>query len=391
MASSDPITNESLGEEVNALLNHASFLRDQLQRSREQLESLNEMRNQNELTDLDRKIVSQLQTDLVNIVKDLDETTKKIAALVGSPVVDIENIQLNKHESEKHGVTPLPYQRKSILRRVPKILVPLSEENVLRFGADEEMFDEQGRISKSLISEEYLQAKNCWSNDQILRGKVKDEVKIRDKRDPESVSKESKKCLDQLAEKDAILKNLKEQLQQRQCELMKLNAKNVHLKNKIEDIRTQELEGQETPDDDLNNDEFDERFSKKLQEKIIFKDLENLREENEAEKKVQDIIKKRMKQIKKFKRSYDTSTKRIENVKAIPDKLNKYADKINRRDVDSVKSKKNLKGDGKDNEFKGDRMYKIANLGDNEGRNYFDQALRKCYNVKGVLLGIFGA
>lgn len=452
MASTDPLKNELFVEEVEALFNHALFLRDQIQRGRDQLKVLHKMNNKDDLTEADRKMVRQLQTELVNNVKDLDETTKKITGSLGLPVVEIDDIEVNKHETEKYGISPLPDQRKSILSRVPKILVPLSQGNIVRFGFDDKIADIQGNEVSNSSVDQYISAGTCSDyrkpsdkeitdhasiseiTDHAGISEITDHAKISEitdharisthniinthhiatkevdkNADPNSIITVSKECLEQLAVKDAILNDLKDQLYQRQCELIKLNAKNDQLKNKIDDM----AKGQEKDDDDLTSTEFVKRYAKRLRNKDKrIKYLETLGEEIEDAKE-QEIFKKRLKYIKKLEKIGRTSNERIRNVKAMSDILNKYHNMPRSRDFEAVDNIDSEPPDDLTNEFKdigdenntidrsqflklkkfvseednkkfyGNQQYEVANWGENEGRNYYRQALGKCCKFEG--------
>ncbi|KAL1450124.1 hypothetical protein WDU94_002576 [Cyamophila willieti] len=148
-----PLNNPVLNDELESNKNHAKFLLNQIRQIREKLEQTRKMRKtQNasrENNEEESQVIQQIQTELIGLIQDLDDTTKRIQVLIGLPNIDRTQIELNKLEMRKLGTNPILSKTYGILQKVPKLMVLGGQTIVISQSVQDENDETSEEIKSS--------------------------------------------------------------------------------------------------------------------------------------------------------------------------------------------------------------------------------------------------
>lgn len=169
----DPLTDPSVYEELESLKQHSVFICEQTRKDNEKLLLTTAMLQTGEFNEADIGVVKKLQAEVMDKVRNLDETTRRIQTLLGLPSVDVADIQVNKLESDKLGANPIASDKVNasygILERLPKLALAGDHQVQLttgtakairpRRGADVQEIseDEEERLEIQLQARDRLQ------------------------------------------------------------------------------------------------------------------------------------------------------------------------------------------------------------------------------------------
>ncbi|KAL1464557.1 hypothetical protein WDU94_004190 [Cyamophila willieti] len=122
------LTDPVFYDELENNKRHAKFLVNQIKELKQKIHQAQKMtksrkKGEKNLSE-ESEAVLKLQAEMLDIVKDLDETTKRIQVLIGLPNTERDQIEVNKLEVNRLGTNPvLPVKGYGILKKVPKIMV----------------------------------------------------------------------------------------------------------------------------------------------------------------------------------------------------------------------------------------------------------------------------
>ncbi|XP_008472597.2 trichohyalin-like isoform X1 [Diaphorina citri] len=284
----DPLKNETFVEEMDTIRRHSEFLNIQIEKIRERIRLLQTMNDNGELSEDDNDVLRQLQTELVNTVKDFDDSTKKLVGLMGLSLVETELIELNKHEAERYSIDPIPNEGIGILSKVPKIFLPLAKTGNVHFG-----HDTTPRVGPNTLNKYKIERGNTPED-------APDELSPEERE--KQIIQQSRDCYEQLSEKSKLVDALKAKLRDRQIQLCRINEANEKLQErlheKLEGKLTDKRKSKQVTFEDVSEikppdsraSEFVKEYTKRLNDKILrMKELERLEREIQDEEEDKDI------------------------------------------------------------------------------------------------------
>lgn len=196
------LVNPALNNELENLQKHSKHLIGEIRRSREivQVGLLFTRKNDVDVQE-NVEITKLVHAEIMKIVRDLDDTTKKLQGLIDIPKIESDKIGLDKLDVSKRTTNPnLPAESFGILARVPKVVVVGGLSIVL---PSEKQSQKQGMYA----TEDDIAQKEISDGKKVLRG-------VGDAPSPEKpMETELSKLLAKLEAKAARLDRLKKENQ----------------------------------------------------------------------------------------------------------------------------------------------------------------------------------